>query len=393
MSFPELPVAYCGLRLRNPLVVAPAAITETADHIKRCEDAGAAAAVMKSYFEFEPARRHATPRFRIIRHRAGIMSSAVLYSYEQASVFDLDRYCEEIRRAKEACDIPVFASLNCNTEKHWAEACRAVEQAGADGIELNVSCPHGTHLMGGADIISEKLRALAIAKAAVDIPIVVKMTPQLERPDLVARRLQSAGADAVVMFNRFTGLDIDLDSQRPIMHGGYAGHGGPWALHYVLRWLTATYPHLSIPIAASGGVMDGDGAAKLVLAGATVVQVCSAVVVDGYQAIGRILRGLADYLDRCGADLDAIRGIVCDRIVDAKDVDRRNRFFAQIDAGRCTACGRCQTVCVYGAVRAEGDKFAVDPDVCDGCGLCAELCPAGAIELAARPQPLDRRGL
>ncbi|MCD6352080.1 MAG: dihydroorotate dehydrogenase, partial [Armatimonadetes bacterium] len=272
MSSADLSVNYCGLELPNPLIVAPAAITETADHLRRCEDAGAAAAVMKSYFEFEPARRHATPRFKILRS-GGPMASSVLYSFEQASVFDLDGYCEQIRRGREACSLALFASLNCNTPDHWQEACAAVEQAGAHGIELNVSCPHGTHIMGGQDIVEAMIEALTIAREATSLPVVPKITPQLARPDQAAVRLQEAGASAVVMFNRFTGLEIDVEAQRPILHGGYAGHGGPWALHYVLRWLTATYPHLTVPIAASGGVFSGEAAVKAILAGATVVQV------------------------------------------------------------------------------------------------------------------------
>ncbi|MBC7289498.1 MAG: 4Fe-4S binding protein, partial [Armatimonadetes bacterium] len=247
------------------------------------------------------------------------------------------------------------------------------------------------HLMAGADILAEKLCALAIAKASVSVPVIVKITPQLERPDLVARRLEKGGADAVVMFNRFTGLDIDIEAQRPVLHGGYAGHGGPWAIHYVLRWLTATYPVLSIPIAASGGAFSSSAVIKLILAGATVVQVCSAIIVNGYEVIGDMVSGLADYLDRAGADSVAdIRGRVCDRIVPAENVDRRLTVFAQVAPEACTGCGRCEKVCIYGAVVAEGGRFTIDPERCDGCGLCAELCPARAISIMPRPSPVQR---
>lgn len=390
MPSPDLSVEYCGLRLPHPIVVAPAGITETADHLRRCEDAGASAAVMKSYFEFEPARRHATPRFRVIRP-GGPMSARVLYSFEQASVFDLQHYAEEIRRAKETCSIPVFASLSCNTEEHWLEACRAVEQAGADGIELNCSCPHGTHITRGDDIVDAIVGALGVARSATTLPLVPKITPQLARPDLAAAEAQEAGADAVILFNRFTGLDIDIETQQPVMHGGYAGYGGTWAIHYVLRWLTATYPLLSIPIAASGGVFDAAGAIKMILAGATVVQVCSVIVVEGYEAIGGIVQGLAEYLERHERQsLAEIRGIVCNRLVTLENIDRRNRVHALVDPSTCKSCGTCLRVCIYGAVSINDKKYRIDPEQCDGCGLCAELCPARAITMIERPVPLER---
>ena len=391
MSPVDLSTNYCGLQLPNPVIIAPAAVTETAEHIKKCEDAGAAAAVMKSYFEFEPARRHATPRFRVIRS-AGSMATGVLYSFEQASVFDLDRYCEEIRRARQCCSLAVLASLNCHTDDHWREASAAVEQAGAQGIELNCSCPHGTHIMQGQDIVDAMVGALTIAREATSLPLIPKITPQLARPDQAAIRLQEAGADAVVMFNRFTGLDLDLQTQRPLLHGGYAGHGGPWAIHYVLRWITATYPHLAIPIAASGGAFDAAGVAKMLLAGATAVQVCSAVVVVGYGAITHILGGLREYLEGHGhAGVDEIRGLVCDRILSLDAIDRRNRHFALVDEERCTGCGLCGRVCIYGAVGEGAGVARIDAAVCDGCGLCAELCPADAITMEERPTPLERR--
>jgi dihydroorotate dehydrogenase (fumarate) len=266
-----------------------------------------------------------------------------------------------------------------------------VEQAGADGIELNCSCPHGIHLMRGQDIVDAMTGALAVARESTKLPLVPKITPQLARPDQAAVALQDAGASAVVMFNRFTGLDIDIETGRPILHGGYAGHGGPWAIHYVLRWLTTTFPQLSIPIAASGGAFDAQGVIKMILAGATVVQICSAVVVEGYSVIGRLVSRLAEYLDsHAHRSVHEIRGLACNYLTPIEDVDRHNRYYATIDPDACTGCGLCMRVCVYGAVAEAGSVCQIDPAACDGCGLCAELCPSNAIRMAERARPLER---
>ncbi len=386
---PDLSVDFCGVRLRNPIVAAPAAITETADRLKRCEDAGCGAAVIKSYFEYEPARHSPTPRFRLLRQRLGGMSSFVLYSFEQANVYGLQEFGEQIRLATEQCDMPIFASLNCNTLERWEEGAGVCAQAGAKVIELNVSCPHGTHLMSHAAMLATMLEALAAAKrGAPATPIVPKLTGQLDFPQAVASAMAEAGADGLVMFNRFTGLDIDLDTEEPIMHGGYAGHGGPWAIHYVLRWISEISPTLPIPIAASGGVATGGEAAKCLLAGATTVQVCTAMVLEGYSAATRILRELEDWMARKGhADLAAFRGAVCGKIKGNDEVQREQTCVAEIISDRCINCGLCARVCVYSAAAAGEGAHVICADGCVGCGLCLELCPSRAIRLADLAQP------
>ncbi len=379
---PTLAVDFCGLRLKNPIVVAPAGITETYDRVRRLEDQGVAAVVMKSYAEAEYMRRSPTPRFSIIRHRFAGMRGDVLYSFEQAAVADLDGYCCEIERCKQGCDIPIIASIHCHTDEGWAEAARACEEAGADAIELNASCPHGVQVMGGIDVAGAIIDALQAARSQCNLPLIAKLTPQLDNPVRTALQVEEAGADALVMFNRFTGIDFDLDALRPIMHGSFAGHGGPWAIHYVLRWIALASPRVRVPIAASGGVWGGQGALKMILAGATLVQVCSAVVVEGVQAAGRILRELEAELERRGFEsVEQARGLMCDRILPTDKVDRRRVARAQIDPEKCTACGTCQRVCIYGAVQAGEEAYQILPDKCDGCGLCAEVCPAGAIAM------------
>ena len=385
---PDLSVQCCGLTLRNPIVAAAAGTTETADRLKRCEDAGCGAAIIKSYFQYEPARHSPTPRFSIIRDKLGRDRSFALYSFEQANVYGLDEFAGQIALAKQSCEMPIIASLNCNTEERWHESAKLVEQAGADAIELNVSCPHGTHIMSHADMMAEMTRALRAVKDSVSIPAIPKMSPQLSQPGAVAQAMAEAGADALTLFNRFTGLDIDLETEEPIMHGGYAGHGGPWSIHYTLRWISDISPTLPVPILASGGVSDGSDVAKLILAGATLVQTCTAIVMEGYGVVGKLLSGLRDFMDQKGyATLAEFRGNACGRIKGNDDIDRVKRMVAQIDEQKCLNCGLCGRVCIYDAPVAGKHAFSIPAEACDGCGLCPQLCPASAITMVPLAEP------
>jgi len=385
---PDLTTDFAGIRLKNPVVAAAAAITENADRLKRCEDAGCGAAVIKSYFQYELGRHCPTPRFKLIRHGLGKHKTFTLYSYEQANVAGLDEFCQEIARAKDCCDMPIFASLNCNTDERWEEAARGVAQAGADAIELNASCPHGIHMMAHLPLAEVMAHAVEITKAVCDVPIIPKLTPQLDNPAAVVRHLAERGADGVVMFNRFTGLDIDLETEAPAMHGAYAGHGGPWALQYTMRWISEAAPGLNIPIAASGGVATGEDVAKLLLVGATTVETCTAIVMEGYGVVQKLLAGLTEFMAQKGYErIDEFRGQASGRIVANDDVDRLGRRYAQVDADECVNCGLCERVCIYDAPHEADDHRQIDPEACDGCGLCVELCPVSCIAMREREVP------
>lgn len=379
----DLRACYGNLALKNPMVLAAAGTTLNVDLIKRAEENGAAAVVMKTLFEEETARRNPTPCFAVIRRKGGPMRSTTFYSFEQASPWGPDRYAEEIHRACREVDIPVIASINCVTDEAWTAYARTVEQAGAGAIELNRSCPYSTILLSGQDAWTAlAAETVKIVKSAVSIPVCAKFTPQLTDPLLSAKYLAEAGADGVVMFSRFTGLEIDVETERPIMHQGFAGHGGTWALHYALRWIAAASPDLAIPISASGGVCCGDDVIKFILAGATSVQLCTAVYMEGFKVIRRYLGRLEEFMERKGyTALEDFRGAVCGRIIPSDRVDRRRLAAALIDAEQCSECGTCARVCLHQAVdRVEG-AYRVN-SACAGCGLCHELCPERAIIMA-----------
>ena len=298
---------------------------------------------------------------------------------EQASEHDIEGYGRFIEEAKAKLSIPVIASINCFTEEGWQEAALRVEEAGADAVELNLSCPHGVHLMEGRDLIEELAQTTGFVRNLVKIPIIPKLTPQVASPLALALAVERQGANGVVAFNRFTGMEIDLENLKPIMHGGYAGHGGPWSIYYNLRWLSQIVPQLQIPLSASGGVWTGLDAAKYLLTGATTVQICSVIVAQGYGAVARITRELSAYMEKKGfANLDELRG-ASGKVLSMEEVDRRPSIVARVDEELCNGCKLCQRVCIYDAISMEGGKAKIESN-CNGCGLCREVCPQDAIE-------------
>lgn len=382
----DISCEYAGLRLRSPVIAAPAGVTGTAELACMAEDNGCGAFVMKSLFAESVSRRAPTPHFKVIKHNLGNFRSSTLYSYEQASPFAPERYAEEIIRCKGRTDMPIIASINCRTDEQWVEYAKLCERAKADALEINTSCPHGLHIMGGLGIASEMLEKTQLVKSHVKIPVIPKMTPQLDNPLAVALALEEAGADAVVMFNRFTGLEIDIETEAPVMHGGYAGHGGPWSLLYVARWVTAVSPKLNIPIAASGGVAQWEDVVKLLLCGAGVVQTCTAIVLSGYRVVKGLNEGLANWMNRKGYEtLSQFRGKSANKILTTNKVDREQRLQARIRQENCTACDKCRIVCIHRGVDVT-DKFYAINASCQGCGLCAEVCPPGAIDMVPREE-------
>ena len=144
----DLATTYVDLKLRSPIIAGSAGITETVERMKKTQDNGAGAVVMKSLFEDEISRTSPTPRFKLIDYGKGLKNNKSkngfsLYSYEQGSEWGLERYAEEVSKAKKELDIPIIASINCISEKGWIFYAKRIEKAGADALEINLSCPHG----------------------------------------------------------------------------------------------------------------------------------------------------------------------------------------------------------------------------------------------------------
>lgn len=376
-----LQTGYMGLSLKNPFLAGSAGTTKDAVHAKRAEDAGFAGVVLKSVQEEEIHRNNPFPRFALVKNGVPGYSSYTLYSYEQAYEYGIEEYAEEVRRTKESLEIPVIASINCVQPDTWVYYAHCVEQAGADAIEVVPSCPIGVFLRHGRGLEKTAVEVIRRLKQEIKVPVAVKLSLQLTNPAAVARELELEAADGVVMFNRLTGLEIDLETMAPILHGGVAGHGGPWILQAHLRWVAEAYRSLTIPISATGGVTRWEDAAKYILAGANNVQVCSVVYLKGYKVVQSMIAGLEEYLERHGvAHLDEIRGLAARRQRALEEADRTVKQTAVVEVERCNGCRLCYPVCMYDALTVGDDqRVQVDAERCAGCGICIQVCQRGAL--------------
>lgn len=375
----DLSTNYAGLTLRSPIIVSSAGITEKVDRMKKAEDNDVGAVVMKTLYEREILRHPPSPRIKIIHHNLNNFKTFSLYSYE-LGLHIPESYAKEIERAKNELSIPVIGSISCATDEGWFSYTHLVENAGADAIELNLSCPIDPSKIAGDDNIEKIISIVKSVKANINIPIIVKITPQLSNPVETVKKIENAGANAVVIFNKFTGLEIDIEKGKPIMHSYYGGLTGPWILPYVLKWITVLHPKVKIQISSSGGVTSSEDVIKYILAGATTVQVCTIVILKGYEILKELNQGLIKYMERKGYNnLFDFRGKIAYNIISPEKI-KKEKIKTKINNKLCNNCGLCEKICYFGAIRKINKRYKITED-CDGVGLCVEVCPRGAIEL------------
>ncbi|HOX38351.1 MAG TPA: FAD-dependent oxidoreductase [Candidatus Brocadiia bacterium] len=346
---PSIEIELFGLRLRSPLIVASSGLTANLDRMRRAEDNGAGAVVMKGISDIAVMRRSPSPRFRLIDrsasgHDAGTGKGArTFYSYEQGSEWGPEEYAAEVARAKRSLGIPVFVNIDCNSPETWESYTKTIAAAGPDGIEANISCPHGSVTFFGGEVEKTVCEVARQLVSLTKIPIVVKLSPQLTSPPTLASAFEKTGVAGLTVFNRLTGLDVDIETGEPVMHGSYAGHGGAWALNNTLRWVAGLSPGLKIPILASGGVVCAEDAVKCLMCGAAAVEICTIIYTDGFETIQLINSGIEQYLERTGrAGIGDIRGITCSRIKTIAQVERRSKLRAKIE---CAGAPPCRAAC------------------------------------------------
>ncbi|CAN5878770.1 dihydroorotate dehydrogenase-like protein [soil metagenome] len=290
----DLETTYMGMRLAHPVIASASPLSKDTDGIKRLEDGGASAIVMFSLFE---------EQIRGEQEALEVLSSAGSNSFaESLSYFPPvdayrvgpDRYLELIRRARESVRVPIIASLNGITNEGWIDYAKQMHQAGASAIELNVYLVAADLDMTGRDVEQRFVDILGAVKASVPIPVALKKGPLFSAFGNMARRLDEAGADALVLFNRFYQPDFDLERLEVVPNLELST---PSEIRLPLLWIAVLAGRIKASLAATTGVRSGVEVVKYLLAGADAVMSTSAVLDHGPAHLGRLVTELREWLE------------------------------------------------------------------------------------------------
>jgi dihydroorotate dehydrogenase (fumarate) len=319
----DLSTKYLGLQLPHPLVAGASPLVDDLALVQRLIDAGAAAIVMHSLFE-EQIRGEALARTHYGDAHANSHAEASSYLPE-LDQFRLgpDEYLERIRRIRALSSVPVIASLNGTTEGSWLRYAVSMQQAGASALELNLYELETDPRESAGQVEARALQIVQSVRAAVSIPIAVKLSPYYTALAHFASELEKAGADGVVLFNRFYQPDIDIDALEVARTLRLSDRS---ELLLRLRWLAILSPRLAGSLAVSGGVHEAVDAVKAIMTGAHCVQMVSALLRHGPEHLGRVLADLRDWLEQHEYDsLEQMRGSMnLRRCPDPRGFERAN---------------------------------------------------------------------
>lgn len=290
----DLSTTYMGLKLKNPIVASASPLSKSIDAARSLEDAGASAIVCYSLFE-EQITHEASELDFYLTSTAESYAEALSY-FPEAAEFNLgpEEYVNHIRKLKDKLSIPVIGSLNGVSNGGWINYAKKIEEAGADAIELNIYfIPTDFQINGQSveDIYIDDVKAI---KSAVKIPVAVKLSPYFSAMANMAKKLDDAGADALVLFNRFYQPDIDLDNLEVFPNLELSNE---WELRLPLRWIAILHNNINASLAATSGISNYTDVLKVMMVGGDAAMMCSELLRHGVKRIGEILRDLENWME------------------------------------------------------------------------------------------------
>jgi dihydropyrimidine dehydrogenase (NAD+) subunit PreA len=391
----DLSVDFCGVHFKNPFILSSAPPTTTGEMMGRAFEAGWAGAVTKTLVTDADSIVNVTPRLGSLSFPGPTDEPKKIYAFENIELVtdrQLSVWLKEIEELrKKYPEHVVIASIMDDASKPdgWHYMAKKCEEAGAQIIELNMSCPHGMPERGmGAAIGQSPELAATVTRwtaEAVNIPVMAKMTPNVTDVGLVAEYCAEAGADAISGINTVGAIiAVDLETLVPKPNvAGYSAHGGlsgaavkPIALKAIATIAQA----VDIPISGIGGIGSWEDAAEFILLGASTLQVCSAVMARGYSIIEDMVDGLQNFMEDKGFDtIQDFVGLSLEKLVPLNELSREVRVASSINEELCVKCDLCYVSCRdagYQAISLKEDRTpVVDREKCTGCSLCMHICP------------------
>ena len=291
----DLTTKYLGMTLRNPLIVSASPLSEDVANIKKMEDAGAAAVVLHSLFEEQLVKESAELEEALV-HGAESFGEATSY-FPRASEYKLgpEEYLEHIANAKKAVDIPIIASLNGSSAGGWTDYAKQIQKAGANALELNIYHIPTDMKLAGSAVEQTYVDILKAVRAVVTIPVAVKLSPFFSNMANMAKRFDDAGANALVLFNRFYQPDIDLEElevKPDILLST------PFAMRLPLTWVAILHGRIKADLAATSGIHSGEDVLKMMMAGANATMLCSTLLRYGIDRIRVIEKAMREWMEK-----------------------------------------------------------------------------------------------
>jgi len=395
----DVTVEFLGKTFKNPIVIASATPTHDAKRMKKAIDGGAAAVIAKSLFGNSGAigRKFPRPRFKLYgwkdypNYPKQVAKYFTLHSLEECSPFGYEDYVKDINEAKRLIGDKgiVICSISGSGIEEWEEMAEAVSGSKADLCEVNVSCPFagGMGIKMGADAVGMAPDIVRAVKKKLAMPFSVKLSPQTTDLAPLALACEQAGAPALTIAARLSGIMIDINTGKPDGWGSIGGYGGPYLIGYDLKWVSSIAQKVKIPISAVMGVWDWEDVIRFLMVGATVVETCAAIMVRGYGIAGQWVNSMKKFMEKKGYySIADLKGIALKHIKLTKDVERRPMNVSmKFNKKKCNGCGECVVSCFYDAITIGGDnKAEIDQAKCDVCGLCYEKCPVDAVEIVRK---------
>ncbi|MFP4470658.1 MAG: NAD-dependent dihydropyrimidine dehydrogenase subunit PreA [Bacteroidales bacterium] len=378
----------------NPFLLASGPPTASYDMIARAFDAGWAGAVTKTLIS-TPVKNMKN-RFASLKHGADIIA---FKNIELLSELSPETWYVSIRKLKlNFPDKLIIASImgDALTSRHWLDLAHGSQESGADMIELNFSCPHGYPEQGQGAAIGQRAGLAANIvewlknDAAIQIPVIPKLSPAVADISHIGRAVAEAGADGICAINTFPSLmGFNLKTLEPwAAVNGYTTPGGCSGMMLkpiALRCVADLCKNPGIPVMACGGIWDGFDAAEFILLGAPVVQVCTSVMLNGINIIEKMTFQLERFMAWHNFEtIKSFCGSALHKVKPYADLDAGFVVRACIDPEKCQGCGSCYISCRdggYQAIQMIGDTAFVDDDRCEGCSLCFQVCSNDAVKM------------
>ncbi|MGA2668339.1 MAG: dihydroorotate dehydrogenase-like protein [Ignavibacteria bacterium] len=302
----DLTTTYLGLHLKNPIVPSASPLSEDIGKIKQMEDAGASAVVLQSLFEEQITHEALELHYHTTIHNESFAEAMTYFPEPEEYKLGPEEYLEHIIKAKEAVNIPIIASLNGSTPGGWTEYSKKMEQAGADALELNIYMLATNPARTSNYIENVYLEILRSVKSSVKIPVVMKISPYFSSLASFAKQLDDAGANGLLLFNRFYQPDIDLESLEVIPNILLSS---PQSMRLPLRWIAILYGKVKADLAATSGIHSAEDVIKMVMVGAKITQMFAALHKNGIGHIKNVIRDIEKWMDEHEYEsIDLMRG-------------------------------------------------------------------------------------